>query len=297
MNTGKPEPSSQDSRDKWIAIDRLCDEYEASLQDGNVDRAPFLVGVPKSWRGELSDELDAIDAAYREAEETREQTLKESPKEAGGRRTPRPGQLDELAKLDRDKVWLGRFEIRKRLGTGATGTVWCARDARLNRWVALKVPHATRVMSETTAARFQNEARAAAAISHPNVVQVHEVLIEDGLPILIQQWIDGPSLAKYLKTNSPMDCDQAADWMAQIADAVATAHAKEIVHRDLKPANVMIDKDRPMVLDFGLASYPESSSGLTSEGTVLGTPAYMSPEQAEGSELASKPATDIYAMG
>lgn len=300
MNSGNPDPqggSQDDSREKWITIDRLCDAYEASLQEGDVERAPFLAGVPRDWRDQLGQELDAIDAAYRDAEETREQTLRVPPSEAESRRLPTTGRLAELATLDRDKIWLGRFEIRKRLGTGATGSVWCARDARLARWVALKVPHATRVMSETSAARFQTEARAAAAISHPNVVQVHEVLIEDGLPILIQQWIDGPSLAKYMKDHGPLDFDQAAQWMSQIADAVACAHEKGIVHRDLKPANVMLNQDRPMVLDFGLASYPQFSSGLTSEGTVLGTPAYMSPEQAEGSEIANQPATDIYALG
>lgn len=300
MKSGKPDSQGnfpEDSRDKWITIDRLCDAYEASLQEGSVERGPFLAGVPADWREQLTRELDAIDAAYRDAEETREQTLKADADEPCSRRLPTRGRLAELATLDSNRVWLGRFEIRKRLGTGATGSVWCARDARLARWVALKVPHATRVMSENTAARFQTEARAAAAISHPNVVQVHEVLIEDGLPILIQQWIDGPSLAKHLKDTGQMDCDTAADWMAQIADAVACAHDKGIVHRDLKPANVMIAKNRPMVLDFGLASYPQFSSGLTSEGTVLGTPAYMSPEQAEGAENANRPASDIYALG
>ncbi|QEG01708.1 Serine/threonine-protein kinase PrkC [Stieleria maiorica] len=300
MNTDNPDPqggSAEDSREKWITIDRLCDAYEASLQEGEVERAPFLAGVPKDWRAQLTQELDAIDAAYRDAEETCDQTVKVPANELNSRRLPTSSRLAELATLDRDKVWLGRFEIRKRLGTGATGSVWCARDARLARWVALKVPHASRVTSETSAARFQTEARAAAAITHPNVVQVHEVLIEDGLPILIQQWIDGPSLAKYLKDHGPLDFDQAADWMAQIADAVACAHEQGIVHRDLKPANVMLNQNRPMVLDFGLASYPQASSGLTTEGTVLGTPAYMSPEQAEGAENANRPATDIYALG
>ena len=170
-------------------------------------------------------------------------------------------------------------------------------DDRLDRWVALKIPHATRMMSETTAARFKTEARAAAAISHPNVVQVYEVLMEDGLPILIQQWIDGPSLADSLKQSGPMNYDRAADWMIQIADAVACAHEHGIVHRDIKPANVMLNKGRPMVLDFGLASYPQFSSGLTTEGTMLGTPAYMSPEQASGLESASEPTSDIYSLG
>ncbi|MCS7467231.1 serine/threonine-protein kinase [Stieleria sp. ICT_E10.1] len=300
MNTGNPDShggSAEDSREKWITIDRLCDAYEASLQEGEVERAPFLAGVPKDWRTQLTQELDAIDAAYRDAEETRDQTVKVPASDLNSRRLPTSSRLAELATLDRDKVWLGRFEIRKRLGTGATGSVWCARDARLARWVALKVPHASRVTSETSAARFQTEARAAAAITHPNVVQVHEVLIEDGLPILIQQWIDGPSLARYLKDHGPLDFDQAADWMSQMADAVACAHDHGIVHRDLKPANVMLNKNRPMVLDFGLASYPQFSSGLTTEGTVLGTPAYMSPEQAEGAENANQPATDLYALG
>jgi serine/threonine protein kinase/WD40 repeat protein len=290
-------PSSEDSREMWITIDRLCDAYEAALQEGPVDRAAFLAGVRTAWREHLREELDAIDAAYRDAQETHQETLKATPDEYCSRRLPSTGRLAELANLDARKVWLGRFEIHERLGSGATGSVWRARDARLARWVALKVPHATRLTSETTAARFQREARASAAINHPNVVQVHEVLIEDGLPILIQQWIDGPSLAKYLKTHGPLEFEQAAAWLSQIADAVACAHQRGIVHRDLKPANVMIANDHPMVLDFGLASYPESSSGLTSEDALLGTPAYMSPEQAEGGENADKPPTDVYALG
>lgn len=287
--------STGDSKEKWITIDRLCDAYEAALQDGSVERAPFLAGVPSSWREELVRELDAIDSAYRDSEETHEDTLASS---IGSKARAR-GASDfvGLPKLESKSVWLGRFEIQKRLGSGATGSVWSARDARLARWVALKVPHASRAMSETTASRFQTEARAAAAITHPNVVQVHEVLLEDGLPILVQQWIDGPSLAAYLKEHGHLDFDLAADWMIQIADAVACAHGNGIVHRDLKPANVMIRKENPMVLDFGLASYPEFSSGLTTEGTVLGTPAYMSPEQADGFHTEAKPTTDIYSMG
>lgn len=286
-----------DSKEKWIAIDRLCDAYEAALQEGPVERAPFLAGVPTQWRKQLCIEFDAIDTAYRDSEETREDTLPSSGASEIPSILPGDGRLANLRTLESKKVWLGRFEIRQRLGSGATGSVWCARDARLARWVALKVPHATRVMSETTAGRFQTEARAAAAIMHPNVVQVHEVLMEDGLPILVQQWIDGPSLASYLKDHGHLDFAMAADWMIQIADAVSCAHENGVVHRDLKPANVMICQDRPMVLDFGLASYPEFSSGLTTEGTVLGTPAYMSPEQAEGSESAVEPTTDIYALG
>ncbi|MEO1528017.1 MAG: WD40 repeat domain-containing serine/threonine protein kinase [Planctomycetota bacterium] len=308
MNSPGNEPST-DSREKWITIDRLCDAYEASLQDGSVERAPFLAGVPTEWREQLSSEFDAIDASYRDAKETTEDVPHAAkphpPLDASELEldwSTNPHRLPNLSKLaaivDSGKKagWLGRFEVKERLGSGATGSVWRARDDRLDRWVALKVPHATRVMSDTTAARFKTEARAAAAISHPNVVQVHEVLIEDGLPILIQQWIDGPSLASSLKQSGPMDCDRAAEWMIQIADAVACAHDHGIVHRDLKPANVMLSNGRPMVLDFGLASYPEFSSGLTSEGTMLGTPAYMSPEQAEGKD-SSEPTSDVYSLG
>ncbi|MEL6104825.1 MAG: WD40 repeat domain-containing serine/threonine-protein kinase [Planctomycetota bacterium] len=307
METPGNNPST-DSREKWIAIDRLCDAYEASLQEGEVERAPFLAGVPVEWREQLTHEFDAIDASYRDAKETTEDiphlATRDRPDHdptefewsENPRRLPNIGSLASLVDEESKTAWLGRFEVKERLGSGATGSVWRARDDRLDRWVALKVPHATRVMSDTTAARFKTEARAAAAISHPNVVQVHEVLIEDGLPILIQQWIDGPSLASSLNQSGPMDCDRAADWMIQIADAVACAHDHGIVHRDLKPANVMLSKGRPMVLDFGLASYPEFSSGLTTEGTMLGTPAYMSPEQAEGKD-SSEPTSDIYSLG
>ena len=111
MNSGKHEPS-EDSREKWITIDRLCDAYEASLQEGDVERAAFLAGVPPTWRDQLTHELDAIDAAYRDAEETREQTLKATPDEPCSRRLPTQSRLAELATLDSSKVWLGRFEIR-----------------------------------------------------------------------------------------------------------------------------------------------------------------------------------------
>ena len=295
MNGPSPELSSNDSRDKWITIDRLCDAYEASLQNGRVERAPFLAGVPADWRDQLSNELDAIDAAYQDSKETREESVQSSSEKESTRFYS--ASVAALSAPGGKNGWLGRFEVKERLGTGATGSVWRARDDRLDRWVALKVPHATRVMSETTAARFKTEARAAAAISHPNVVQVHEVLIEDGLPILIQQWIDGPSLADSLDQSGPLDCDRAVDWMMQITEAVACAHDHGIVHRDLKPANVMLNNGRPMVLDFGLASYPQFSSGLTTEGTMLGTPAYMSPEQADGKPSASEPTSDIYALG
>ena len=218
--------ASDDSRDKWIMIDRLCDAYEASLQEGKVERAPFLAGVPPDWRDQLSIELDAIDAAYRGMGDTRNDSLDsaDDPDVYVGR-VPLSDAVSQLVAIGSGKssdegVWLGR-SLRSISGSvPERPAVYGGReDHRLNRVVALKIPHATRAMSQTTAARFKTEARAAAAISHPNVVQVHEVLIEDGIPILVQQWIDGPSLAHSLSQSGPLAFEKAAEWMRQIADA------------------------------------------------------------------------------
>ena len=120
--------SSKDSRDKWVTIDRLCDAYEASLQEGRVERAPFFVGIPTNWRDQLSQEFDAIDAAYQDAGDTCKRTVQEGAlQDPSSRRLPKPNLTNNLPRPAQKSSWLGRFEVKERLGSGATGSVWRAR--------------------------------------------------------------------------------------------------------------------------------------------------------------------------
>jgi serine/threonine protein kinase len=182
------------------------------------------------------------------------------------------------------------------------GEVYKARDTRLDRTVAVKVlpPHIA--SREDLRARFEREARAVSSLSHPNICTLFDVGKQDGVSYMVMEHLEGETLFDCLQ-RGPLPLDQALKYGMQIADAVDRAHRSGVVHRDLKPGNVMITRNGPKVLDFGLAkTAPKAAAdgetltmAITSEGTVLGTPQYMAPEQIEGKEADAR--TDIFAFG
>lgn len=177
------------------------------------------------------------------------------------------------------------------------GVVYKAREQDLNRVVALKMVRAGSQASPEDLARFQSEAEAVAALSHLNIVQIYHVGEHDGQPFFTLEYCSGGSLADQLERN-PLPARQAAELMERVARGVAFAHLNGIIHRDLKPGNVLLQSDGiPKVTDFGLAKKVESTDDLTQTGAVLGTPSYMSPEQAEGQGKRVGPAADVYALG
>jgi serine/threonine protein kinase len=187
------------------------------------------------------------------------------------------------------------YAILGELGRGGMGVVYRSRETALNRPVALKVLLAGSHAGARDLARFRAEAEAAAAIQHGNVVQVYAVGQHDGLPFMAQELVPGGSLAARLATG-PMSANEAARVVLGIARGVAAAHERGVVHRDLKPANVLFaPTGDPKVADFGLAKLGDS--GLTASGAIMGTPAYMSPEQARGDTKAAGPPADIWALG
>ncbi len=179
---------------------------------------------------------------------------------------------------------LGPYEILASIGSGGMGEVYRARDTRLGRAVAVKI------INEKFSARFEHEARCIAALSHPHICAVFDV----GPNYLVMELLEGETLAARLKGGA-LPIDQVSRYGIQIADALATAHAQGIVHRDLKPGNIMITKSGVKVLDFGLAKTMAPDQTLTLTNTVMGTPAYMAPEQLEGDTCDAR--TDIYAQG
>jgi hypothetical protein len=195
---------------------------------------------------------------------------------------------------------LGRYQLERELGRGMMGIVYMARDPELGRRVALKtiqvgfdIPESERAAFEK---RFKQEAQAAAALSHPGIVVVHDVGQdpETKTPYIALEFMEGRTLAELTAGAEPMPWPKAARLVAQLAEALAHAHAKGIVHRDIKPANIMVlDSGQSKVMDFGIAKLPAST--LTTTGEFFGTPAYMSPEQARGDAV--DPRTDLFSLG
>jgi tetratricopeptide (TPR) repeat protein len=189
------------------------------------------------------------------------------------------------------------YEVEAVLGRGGMGVVYRAKHLRLNRPVALKMLLAGPFAHPVERERFLREAQEVAALSHPNVVQVHDAGEHDGRPFFTMELVEGGTLARKL-AGTPLPAREAAALVAALADAVGHAHAAGIVHRDLKPSNVLLAADgTPKVSDFGLAQRVDGGPGLTRTGMAVGTPSYMAPEQAEGEKGAIGPATDVYALG
>ncbi|MBL4845954.1 MAG: protein kinase [Planctomycetes bacterium] len=192
-----------------------------------------------------------------------------------------------------------RYRVVRELGRGGMGVVLEAFDKRLERRVALKVLLSGDLAGSDARERFQLEARAAARLKHPNLVAVHEVGEEGGRPFLVMDYVEGESLAAWLRRDGPLPSHRAAEIAYCLAEALYTAHVCGILHRDVKPANVLIAKDgKTLLTDFGLAKEIESGrEGITQSGYVVGTPAYMSPEQALGQRDRLDRRSDVYGIG
>lgn len=192
---------------------------------------------------------------------------------------------------------IGRFQVRRRLGTGAFGAVYRAYDAELDRDVAIKVPQPGTVDNPRAIERFLREAKAAARLDHPNIVPVYDAAIDRERPYIAYAFVEGRTLAETLD-RGPLDFRATARIVREIAEGLAYAHSLGIVHRDVKPANIMLDaKGHAHLMDFGLAHRLDATTRLTQEGAVLGTPAYMSPEQTAGKTSDPIPASDQYSLG
>ncbi|WP_425400382.1 protein kinase domain-containing protein [Aeoliella sp.] len=291
-------------------IDLICDRFEEAWRNGETPLIEdFVKECDEQCREDLLIELLLVDREFRvrsgESAPREEYQLRFPEYESiiedlefativERCRTRRGGRTQPNAVAAGDRI--AQFELLEVLGEGASGTVWKAHDLRLKRIVAIKLPRRELSVGEERE-RFRRESLAAAQLQHPNIVTVYDAFAESGHTFIVAEFVAGVDLKQWLTVHS-LSAHEAAKLASQLSDAVHHAHEQGIIHRDLKPANVLIDEDgKPHITDFGLAKWVSDIVEMTVEGNILGTPAYMAPEQARGDVSLIGRRSDVYGLG
>lgn len=301
-------------------IDHICDQYEAAWRAGrSPDIDAHLAQTPEPLRTKLFKELlisdlecrfhqgESIDIAFyttrfpdrnAQIEAIVSKFRSAKPAEVEKRWETIDSRSDRASTVQSEGPrQCGQYRILKEIARGGMGIVYCAHDTKLQRTVALKMILDRNLASEQAVQRFYEEAEAAAGLDHPGIVPVFDVGKQDGHHYYAMGFVEGPTLADELQ-NRQYEMRQAAQLIAEIAEAVHYAHENGVVHRDLKPGNILLTSDgQPRITDFGLAKRTDRPSQLTMAGQILGTPGYMAPEQAAGGSDQAGPAVDVYALG
>jgi len=283
------------------ADELICEYLIAIDEGGEPEREPMLHDHPRAAAQlrQFFHDLDEVHSALADSNNRRMPTTAANHavhRDAAGSPAAGPDRDDSQVPIGSTARRLGRFQLLEQIGGGTYGAVWKARDTEIDRLVALKVPHLVQGDTEKRQ-RFLREARAAGRLKHPNIVRLHEIGEVEGTVFIVSAYIDGHTLAQWRRDREPTP-REATEVCAKLAEAIQHAHDAGVIHRDLKPSNVMIDKNgRPLITDFGLAKIDADDRSLTVEGQIVGTPAYMAPEQASGHSRHADVRSDVYALG
>lgn len=317
MSESTDQPSERDRR-----IEELIDEFVRARLAGDSVRHDEIVAANPGLEPDLSQRLVFAESLVQAVQDADIEQTTQMPVHAHGRsermRCPHCGNIvqiveDEItcgscgSSLSRGEettehyspssTQIAHFELLERVGRGGFGVVYRALDTRLNRHVALKIPRRGFFGTKDEETRFLREARSAANLRHPHIVQVYEVGTEQGSHYIAAEFIEGMNLADTLNSQQ-LDFRKTAILLEKIATALHHAHEHGVIHRDVKPANILLDAEgQPYLTDFGLARNDEPAITVTQDGEVLGTPAYMSPEQAAAEHSKLDRRSDVYSLG
>jgi serine/threonine protein kinase/Tol biopolymer transport system component len=282
--------------ERWEQVGQL---YHAALELAPGERAAFLHGACAGDEA-LRREVESLIAADEQAGGfIAAPALKDAMEMVTVETVEMTGQPAKKAVRER----IGHYQIKSLLGAGGMGEVYLAQDTRLGRQVAIKLLPPEAAQSQTAKRRLLREARAAAALNHPNIVTIHSIEEADDSVFIVMEYVEGETLTAKIR-GEKLEFPRLLDAGAQIADALAAAHSVGLVHRDIKPSNILITREGQVkLLDFGIAKVARpfhtegggTDSRLTAEGDIIGTVAYMSPEQGRGEKLDAR--TDIFSLG
>jgi len=292
----QPLPSADPEKDQ--RLNAVLAEYMKRKDAGRpVNQKTLLAAYPdladalQSWfEGEALIEGGVLAATK----------LGKVPPRSNVRETIRPSAVESDTASEFTPRMFGRYQLLRPLGEGAMGSVFLSKDTTLDRQVALKVPKSEATGNAEFMHRFTREAKAAAALKHPNICSVYDAGEHEGTAYITMDFIDGVPLSRFIGSSKLQSLESILRMLKTIAQAIEHAHSKGVIHRDLKPGNILVDEDfKPVVTDFGLARRVESSdeSRITQEGLLIGTPAYMAPEQVKGEQAKVGTGSDIYSLG
>ena len=290
-----PEPVSAAEQSQ---LEQVLANYLQRIDAGEeVDRARLLADHP-----DLATALQSYFQTADKVDRIARQAPAAAPRDslASCETVPPTGRAGTAAAKGPVQQQFGRYRLLNLLGKGAMGAVYLAHDTQLDRRVAVKLPHLDIAKSSEALERFLREAKAAATLSHPNICPVFDFGQIGGRHYISMAYIEGRSLSKLVNPQQPAGGRAAAELVRKLAVALQDAHSHGIIHRDLKPGNVIIDRrGEPVLMDFGLARKvtPDDDVRMTQDGALLGSPAYMSPEQVEGNLSQIDARSDIYSLG